>query len=233
MNAELHESSARLLPPASDADFLVWTKIGDDAGEIIKGILARKKAERQKGNFWWGIGSSLDREKLKSAMIESGGTLYVHFSQQLTRPKERCSFGGMKLWTHYWFEQDGKKKEIPIPSHALVISKCKSERYYALVCHSDREIACSDQRFNEQLFQNYPDGKTPGNSQNTALLKRRAQGDHSAGRYNSGFAATLARPFFVTLVGSRVLTPDEERRVSGFMTGEDYNELIQRIRFRG
>jgi hypothetical protein len=233
MNVEVPDSIAQFLSHVSDADVLVWTKIGDDAGEGIEGILAREEAERQKGNFWWGIGSSLHREKLKNALRVSGGTLSVHFSQQLSRPKKRCSFGGMRLWTHYRSEKDGEKVEMPIPGHALVVSKSKSEQYYALVCRSDKAIACCDQRFNEQLFQNYPDGKIPGNIQNTALLKRKSQGDHSAGRYKSGFAATLVNPFFVTLTGSRLLTPDEALRVAEFRAGGDYNDLVQRIRFQG
>jgi hypothetical protein len=233
MHAEIPDSTAQLLPHVLDADVLVWTKIGDDAGEDIEGILARKEAERKQGTFWWGIGSSLNREKLEHALCASGGTLAVQFSQQLSRPKKRCSFGGMRLWTHYRSEKDDKKIEMPIPSHALVVSKGKSERYYALVCRSDKAIACCDQRFNEQLFQNYPNGKIPGNIQNTALLKRKSQGDHGAGRYKSGFAATLVSPFFVTLTSSRQLTPDEERGVAKFRAGGDYNDLVQRIRLQG
>lgn len=32
-------------------DVLVWTKMGNDAGEFIDGILMRKDAERRAGSF--------------------------------------------------------------------------------------------------------------------------------------------------------------------------------------
>jgi hypothetical protein len=138
----------------------VWTKIGDDAGETIGGILARKDAERRAGPFWWGIGSSLDRSKLQQALVSSGGTLPVLFSAQLASPK-RGGFGGTTLWRR-WVDETGAHE---IPEHALVISKGRSSRYYALVCRSESSITrLHEQRFDEQQFRNYPDGKSPGNS---------------------------------------------------------------------
>jgi hypothetical protein len=208
------------------SDVLVWTKYGHDASERMEGIHARKEAERQKGSFWWGIGSSLHREKLQSALKESRGTLHVLFSEQRSPPKPCRPGDKMRIWTHYWDE--GEKHEIP--DHALVVSKGKSERYYALVCKSVDVITPVKQHFHEQLYQNYPDGKTPGNSQNTALLKKKPQGDQGKLRYKSGFVATLVSPYFVTLSGSRLLEPDEQAKVQKFRAGHDYNDLIQRIR---
>ncbi len=170
---------------AKNEEIFVWTKIGDDAGELINGILTRKDAERRAGTFWWGIGSSLNREKLKSALTSCGETLPVLFSGQLTPPQQGGS-GGMTLWTR-WMDDTGSYE---IPRHALVISKGRSIRYYALVCQSENSIAALRyQPFDDQKFRNYPDGARPGNSQNTALLTGSMHTDNTNGRYRKGFSA--------------------------------------------
>jgi hypothetical protein len=218
-------------------DVFVWTKIGHDAGEVLGGILARKDAERRAGTFWWGIGSSLDREKLKRALTACGGILPVLFSEQLSRPKKEKSSGSrrMTLWTH-WVDETGSYE---IPDHALVIgngpsereiSKGHSQHYYALVCESDNSIATlRDHPFDDQKFRNYPDGARPGNSQNTALLTGNMKADHTHGRYKKGFSATLVRPWLVTLAGPRLLTSEEQNQITRW-NGEDHSGLVRRIR---
>jgi hypothetical protein len=203
----------------------IWTKFGDDAGEQIGGILARKEAERQAGSFWWGIGSSIDRAKLTVALRAAGGTVPVVFSAQISPPK-RCGFGGMTLWTQ-WVDSTGTHE---VPHHALVISKGRATRYYALVCQAERSIAALyDLPFDEQLFLNYPDGARPGNSQNTAFLAGTPEGNHSHGRYRRGFLATLVYPWFVTLAGPQLLTAEKQNLVAGWRGG-DYAVLVRRIR---
>ena len=212
------------------ADVFVWTKMGDDAGEVIRGILARKEAERSAGTFWWGIGSSLERARLRQALTECGSdTLPVLFSSQLSRPRRGRS-GGMRLWTR-WFDETGTEQDIP--GHALVIGPGDLPRYYALVCRSDDSIAClHDQPFDDQLFHNYPHGARPGASQNTALLTGCLRVDQRAGRYRRGFRATLVWPWLVTLAGSRVLSPDEQKLIADW-NGDDYLGLVCRIRGAG
>jgi len=211
-------------------DVFVWTKIGDDAGEVLDGILARKDAERRAGTFWWGIGSSLDRKKLKRALNEYGGTLPVLFSEQLSRPKKEKSSGsrGMTLWTH-WKDETGSLYEIP--DHALVISNGPPkdskgpQRYYALVCESDNSIATlRDHPFDDKNFRNYPNGQPLGDSQNTALLTRSMQANH-----RKGFSATLVKPWLVTLEGSRLLTKEEQDQITHW-NRDDYSGLVHRIR---
>jgi hypothetical protein len=205
-------------------DVFVWTKIGDDAREFIDGILMRKEAERRAGSFWWGIGSSLDRDKLQKALSLSKGTLPVLFSKQLSSPK-RSAFGGMILWTRW---MDGSGAHV-IPGHAMVISKGRSARYYSLVCSSDEILSLSSQPFDEHLFWNFPDGARPGHSQNTALLTGNLQAEHGNGRYRIGFRATLVQPWLVTLAGPRLLTADEENLIANW-NGDDYAALVRRIR---
>jgi hypothetical protein len=218
------------------ADVFVWTRYGPDAGEDVEGILARKEAERKQGSFWWGVGNSINREKLAKALNDTGGTLHVLFSEQLKREETCRADDKMKLWTLYQDWQDGQWHEIP--DHALVVSKDTSkpkrdQRYYALVCESLATITRLDNLyFHEESFQGYPDLGPPGRSQNnTALVKRKAQ-DHGRLRYKSGFCATLLSPHFVRLAGPRLLTSDEKGEVARFRTG-DYSGLIQRVRFQG
>ena len=205
------------------SDVFVWTKIGDDAGERIGGILFRKEAERLAGSFWWGIGSSLDRNKLKRAIDAASGDLQVIFSAQLSPPK-RCDFGGMTLWTR-WLDDSGGAK---IPDHAMVISKGRSTRYYCLVCRSDESIlSLGHQPFDEKLFCNYPNGKQPGGSQNTAILTGNLKANHGRGRYKRTFLASLVR--FVSLAAPRLLSSFEQDLIANW-NGKDYASLVRRIR---
>lgn len=158
-------------------------------------------------------------------MIACGGTLPVLFSAQLSPPKHGGS-EGMTLWTR-WMDNTGSYE---IPDHALVISKGRSKRYYALVCASENSIASLRyQPCDDQKFRNYPDGACPGNSQNTALLTGSRQADHTSGRYQKGFSATLISPWLVTLAGPRLLTTEEQNQVARW-NGEDYSGLVRCIR---
>jgi hypothetical protein len=210
---------------AKSPDVFVWTKIGDDAGEHIGGILHRKEAERVAGSFWWGIGTTLDRPKLQQVLATSGGELLVVLSKQLSPPK-RSDSGEMALWTR-WIDRWGKQHDIP--DHAMVIGKRGAKCYYALVCRSDEPLYLRDQPFNDKELWNYPDGEHPGNSQNTALLTGDLQAARRCGRYKKGFLATLVEPWLVTLAGRRELTADERNLIANW-DGKDYAALVRRIR---
>ena len=223
---------------ASVRDVFVWTKIGNDAGEVLLddrdlrgGILGRKEAERCAGSFWWGIGSSLDRDKLQQALKQvrtiSGGSgvLPVVFSEQRS-PQSKSDIGEMALWTR-WIDCWGKQHDIP--DHAMVVGKKRAKCYYALVCRSNEPLYLRHQLFNDEDLWNYPDGKHPGNSQNTALLTGDLQATLRSGRYKKGFLATLVEPWLVTLAGRRELTPDEQDLIADW-DGKDYAALVRRIR---
>jgi hypothetical protein len=227
-------------------DIFIWTKIGDDGGEVLldtrklrAGILQRKEAERAAGSFWWGVGSSLKRDKWQEALRRSEGQLLVMFSKQLSLPK-KCKSGEereMFLWTH-WLDESGTPCDIPY--HAMVLSGEK-ERYYALVCHSDEPLYLRDllsgrlylrnQPFNEGRFTNFRSEKGPCNSHNTVLLTGDLKGGCEGGRYRWGFRATLVNPFFVELdlKTRRKLEPSEKNAVVTW-DGKDYAALVRQIR---
>ncbi len=223
---------------ASVPDVFIWTKIGNDAGEVLMdtlhlrgGILQRKEAERRAGSFWWGIGSSLDRSKLQQALMQaraaSGGSdvLPVVFSEQLS-PQKKSDTGEMALWT-CWIDRWGKQHDIP--DHAMVVGKKSAKRYYALVCRSDEPLHLRDQPFDDKGLWNYPAGEHPANSQNTALLTGDLQAALRSGRYKKGFRGTLVEPWLVTLSGRRELTPDEQDLIADW-DGRDYAALVRQIR---
>jgi hypothetical protein len=220
-------------------DVFIWTKFGDDAGEVTAGILQRKEAERLAGSFWWGVGSSLNRDKRRQALSDSAGRLQVVFSKQLSRPKpcESGQMAAMALWTR-WLDDSGKSHEIP--SHAMVISKAGARCYYALVCGSGKPLYRRDSYgrlclrellFDDHIFYNYRSDKKPCASQNTALLTGNLQADQGSGRYREGFRATLVYPWFVRLDRHRhrLLTPDEQDLIADW-DGKHYAALVRRIR---
>ncbi|MBM4072781.1 MAG: hypothetical protein FJ271_28215 [Planctomycetes bacterium] len=230
--AGIANSVALRAPSSTDTLFqqryLVWSKMGDEAGERINGILARKEAERLVNSFWWGVGhvNCMAKKNLDSALQQNEGILPVLFSKQLSCPKKYDSDTvGMFVWTHY----EGKHGITPIPSHALVISKGVAKRYYSLVCHAEESISSMREiPFDDRLCRNFPDGPQPGGSQVTTLVAR-LPGDHGRGRYRQGFWATLIDPWLVKLTGCRRLTKDEEHAVANW-DGHDYPELVRRIR---
>jgi len=227
-------------------DVFIWTKIGDDGGEVLldnrelrAGILQRKEAERVAKNFWWGVGSSLKRDKWQEALRRSEGQLLVVFSKQLSPPK-KCKCGEkreMFVWTH-WLDESGTPRDIPY--HAMVLSGEK-DPYYALVCHSDEPLYLRDslsgrpylhdQPFNEGRFRNFRSEKGPCNSHNTVLLTGDLKAGCEDGRYRRGFRATLVDPFFVELDPKtrRKLEPPEKNKIVTW-DGEDYASLVRRIR---
>jgi len=228
---------------ASVPDVFIWTKIGDDGGEVLLdsrnlrgGILGRKDAERRAESFWWGVGSSLNRDRLHQAIENSGRKLLVIFSKQLS-PQKKCESdktAKMALWTRYI---DRQGKEHDIPDHAMVVGSSKYRKngkpypYYSLVCQSNESILhLREPLFNETLFCNVSkNGKQPGDSQNTALLTGDLQADQKGGRYHQSFCATLVEPWFVTLSGRRELKPPEQDLIAEW-DGRDYASLVRQIR---
>src|SRR5438477_6594461 len=179
----------------------VWTKMGVEAGERLEAIIARKEAERQagKGEFWWGIGSSLGPAVHERAK-QSGGTLPVVFSAMRARPKSGdAAPAQVWRWTAY---EGGDGRVHNIPSYAKVTSKGADakDRHYALVCQSDMPLALRTEgrRFDAKSCRTLA-GKLPGPSQVTALLEGDPRG-HQRGDYEICFRATLVEPWAVKLL---------------------------------
>ena len=95
--------------------------MGDEAGQGLNGIIARKDTERFLGNgiFFWGIGTPLGQRVW--AFVKAIENPLVLFSPMKAKPK----FIDVKpdrifAWTAYI---DPRGKKHPVPHHALVTSR--------------------------------------------------------------------------------------------------------------
>jgi hypothetical protein len=149
----------------------VWSKVQVESGRSLPQILVLKETERLAGDgvFWWGVGTSLDRDAVRRAAEQSGGALPVLFSLMLSRPKTTdVKPEAVYVWTQW--EADGDYRDVP--AHVLTFSRAHGRKiHHALVCRSSAPLTLLSQPFNPRCCRNHPTGKPLGDSQVTALLK--------------------------------------------------------------
>jgi|ERR1035438_634688 hypothetical protein len=181
-----------------------WTKMGDEAGQGLNGIIARKDTERALGNgiFYWGIGTALGQRIW--AFIKAIQNPVVLFSPMKTRAKLiDTNPDRIFAWTAY-IDRRGVKHSIP--RHALITSrgtaggKVKSS-HYALVCH--KHTAFSNESWpslNPASLRNFDSGSRLGFSQVTTIVESKNHKPIKDSSYHILFGADLVEPFYVTLV---------------------------------
>ena len=183
----------------------IFSKIQAEAGQKLEAIIIRKEAERVAGSgiFWWGIGNSLGNDAFEQAKIT--GTLPVLFSQMLSKPQKKdIAPEEVFEWTA-WEKRDGTIE--PVPNHVSVTSRggLGKVNHYALVCYSEIPLTLGNHGpFDPACCITLKEKKPPGSSQVTALLLGDHCGNHSEGRYQTGFRATLVDPWVVKLVKPRL-----------------------------
>lgn len=181
-----------------------WTKMGDEAGQGLSGIISRKDTERQLGDgiFFWGIGTPLG-ERIWS-FIKSTDNPQVFFSPMKAKPKTiDINPDKVFAWTAY-VDRHGRKHVMP--DHALVTSRGTAREktkdyHYALVCHKHTQLeaelwpaVCSE------TLRNYKTGKRLGYSQVTSIVESTGESDSCTLDYSISFGADLVAPFYVKLV---------------------------------
>ena len=195
-NTELHINH---LPEA-----FCWTKMGDESGQSLNGIIARKDAERFLGDglFFWGIGSSLGSKMW--SFVETVKTPDILFSPMKTKPKPAdVKPDRIFAWTAY-LDKSGLKHRVP--EHAVVTSRGTvgdkiKKSHYALVCRKKTSLAMDSwPKIDWQNLRNYQSSSKIGFSQVTSLVesKHKTQDDESS--YHVLFGAKLVSPYFVTLI---------------------------------
>lgn len=202
------EKSAILTIKENETDLLLpshfcWTKMGDEAGQSLNGIIARKDAERALGNglFYWGIGSSLGSRIW--TFVSSVKTPTILFSPMKSKAKkDDVQPEKVFAWTAY-IDNGGNKHSLP--KHALVTSrgtvgKKIKQFHYALVCHNQTSLKEGTwPKINGLKLHNYQRGSRLGFSQVTSLVEVKDKLHADAG-YQVLFGAKLVAPYFVTLV---------------------------------
>jgi hypothetical protein len=208
-----------------NADPLVWSVMGQDAGQPLDEIIIRKEAERKTGGeFWWGLGTPLG-DRVESVAILNGGTLPALFSA-LDNQKQ-ASGQNTYVWNGWHSIRKGRHGSIP--KHVLVLGGKPDRPYYAQVFHCDTELVLGDHgRFDPAQCLTLANGVPPGVSQRAALLM--GQVKHPHGPYRIAFIAQLVRPWFVRLTRPRLLTAAELARVRQYKRGDDWLGLVKSLR---
>jgi hypothetical protein len=198
--------------------FFCWSKFGDEAGESVPGILARKEAERDNndGVFLWGIGSSIAPSLRELLRHEPNPK--VLFTPMLSPPAQRdVKPRAVAVW-HSAKTMEGLN--YLVPQHSLVTSRAEPERtprrHYALVCRSDRPITRDEVApwFDDADVRNLRTGALVGASQVTSVVRLMDEGRRGHKRYRVAFTAELDPPYFVTLSNCTVLTESVEPHAS-------------------
>jgi hypothetical protein len=181
-----------------------WTKMGDEAGQGLGGIIARKDTERVMGNgiFFWGIGTPLGQRLW--AFIKAIENPIVLFSPMKAKPKLiDVRPDRIFAWTAY-VDRHGVKHSMP--RHALVTSrgttggKVKSS-HYALVCHKRTSFSSETwPSVNWSSLRNYDSGSKLGFSQVTTIVESKNNITIKEANYEILFGADLVEPFYVTLI---------------------------------
>lgn len=178
--------------------------MGDEAGQKLRTILARKEAERAlgKGIFFWGIGASLGRKIWD--FVDFVEKPMVLFSPMLAKPKFiDTNPDRIFCWTAY-LDRWGNKHPMPysslVTSRATASGKVK-QTHYALVCRKTTPLT---EDFLPPLhrsnLRNFHSGSNLGFSQVTALVESENPADSSDYSHEVLFSAELADPHYATLV---------------------------------
>jgi hypothetical protein len=208
-----------------NAEPLVWSLMGQDAGQSLDEIIIRKEAERRTGGeFWWGLGTPLG-DRVESVAILNGGTLPALFSA--LENQKQAPGQNTYVWNGWHSIRTGRHGSVP--KHVLVLGGNPDRPYYALVCRCDTELILGDHGpFDPAQCLTVANGVPPGVSQRAALL--RGQVKHPHGRYRIAFNAYLVAPWFVRLTDPRMLTAAQLARVRQYKRGDDWLGLVKSLR---
>lgn len=194
-------------------EFICWSRMQAEAGQLLEAIVERKERERQAGggSFLWGVGNA--PAHITNVLARTGIPVRVVFSIMKTRPKSvDLSPSRVVIWRRYI---DAQGVERPLPPYALVTSRGDSANgakrsHHALMCRSDKPLMIErGEKFDPAAFRNAGGtGAQVGFSQVTALL-RRVQDDQQDTDYEANLTAWLAESYWVRLTDPAQL--DSER----------------------
>ena len=178
--------------------------MGDEAGQPLDVIIARKEAERELGGgiFFWGIGTHLGQRIW--GFVDSVSRPFVLFSPMKARPKQiDRSPEQVFIWTAY-LNRSGIKHTMP--DHVLVTSRglpngLAKEQHYALVCRKNSSLRDDVwPSVDWTRLKNYKKNSQLGFSQVTAIVECKNSEVSSGRNYDVLFGAELVAPYYVTLV---------------------------------
>ena len=186
-------------------NFFCWSKVGDEAGEPIARIVARKEEARRLdgGEFLWGIGQSVGQGvRILVDRVERPEVLFTNMASQ-AKEQDRNP-GATALWTHA-LGLDGRRYEMPV--HSLVTSRYDFDaprpkrRHWALVCRTDDAIDLQRHMlsFRGVDVLNIERRTSVGGSQVTAAVEYAPSGLSGQTRYRVRFRVDLVAPYVLDL----------------------------------
>lgn len=180
-----------------------WTRFGDEAGQSMAEILARKELERRAngGVFLWGIGNAVGPGMRK--LLQIVPEPLVVFSPIKGRPRRSDSSPSLvAAWTA---AETMRGCPYQLPPGSMVTSRLdpahSKPSHYALVCYSDKPLApaASGPRIGFTSLRNITTGNRLGASQVTAVVRVAGDTEVQDGGYQVAWTARLAEPHFIRL----------------------------------
>jgi hypothetical protein len=223
----------------------VCSLISYDSGRTPAKIIAHKEAERQTGagQFWWGLRTRLG-PKVESLALLNQNVLPLFFLE--TGQQDKNGRQRIRVWSKWRSVNSGRSGNIP--DHALVLSDDgdpKSKRrdeYYALVCHSDSQLALGNQGVLDLAQCRTTNNESLKFLRGAALLLSPTpsplhearplapQAIASQNIKNVALAVRLIAPWYVRVTNDRVLTESELDRLHQYKEGDDWLALVRSIR---
>lgn len=219
-------------------EYVCWSRMQAEAGQMLDSIIARKERERQAGSglFFWGVGNA--PSTAINALARLRMPVPVVFSRMKSKPKAvDVTPSRTVVWRQY---VDECGIERPLPLSALVTSRGdsaggKKTRHYALMCYSEAALSLTRGiPFDPAAFRNVSGAGAPvGASQVTALLKQVAEPD-DAPEYEANVIAWLTGGYWVRLSDPRELDARAIADIAHFGGNvDDWMDLICRVRGGG
>ncbi len=207
------------MPSRADLDdYVCWSRMQSEAGQLLDNIIARKELERRAsgGVFLWGVGNA-PAVAIK-ALARVGCRVPVVFSIMKSRPKAVDVAPSRTFAWRRFLDASGVERELP-PS-AIVTSRGASSRgvkrtHYALMCYSAVPLAIErGAPFHVAAYRNAGGTGAPaGASQVTALLRR--SGDSlGLSNYEINLRAWLVDSYWVRLSDAVEVEPDMAERLN-------------------
>lgn len=214
--------------------------MGEESGEGLDRILARKELERRinGGLFVWGIGNGVGpgvRRLVADAPVPE--VLFSPIRSRATAIDRAPS--SVLLWLDYI---DRSGREVALPRGSLVTSRADTPNgirkrvHYGLFCSSDEPLQAANRgtiHFHE--LRNLTSKRRVGFSQVTAVVARDESTSQNDLTYQVMLSARLREPFCVQLTNAVVLDAEDVQAIEQASLSRDpyfWSEVVDSVKER-
>jgi hypothetical protein len=180
-----------------------WSRVGTEAGQDIRHILARKEQERvcNSGVFFWGIGNAIGPSLRELVRRDPEPEVLFSPIKSTSREEDRAP-ASVAAWTS---ARGLSGEAFTLPETSLVTSRFdpagKRATHYALVCFSDESLtpSISDEKIVFSKVRNLLTGRPVGASQVTAVVTCGLNETVGNAAYEVLLRARLVYPYLLEL----------------------------------